>query len=343
MDWQEYKEKFSAVAADEGFGAKYIGRCLRYAIRLNNNNVPIIYSLEHLASLLGFDVLYLRAIAYSQHKYYRTFTIPKKNGEDRLISEPLPNLKEIQQWVLSKILYQIEPSPFAKAFVPGRSIKENARFHRRQPMVLSLDIKDFFPSLSPLQVHAIFANLGYSKKICYYLTRFCTLDGGLPQGAPTSPTLSNIIFLPLDRQIGTLCIEKRVRYTRYADDLTFSGRFSVGEFIQFLRSALSSLDLRLNEAKTRLMRQHERQEVTGVVVNDKLQAPREMRRGLRQAIYYIKTFGLENHISKLDERRANYVSHLLGKATFVLFLNPEDQDARRAIKVLLDLRNDVPA
>jgi RNA-directed DNA polymerase len=339
MHWQKYVENFTQAAFDIGFDDAYVEKCLAYAERLIRNDLPVIFSAEHLSHLGGVDEAFLRHVAYSQSGFYRTYQIPKKNGSLREISEPLPNLKQIQQWLLANMLNKIPVSPFAKAFVAGRSIKENARFHRNQPMVLSLDVQNFFPSLTPVHVRNVFSSLGYSKPVTYYLTRLCTLNGGLPQGGPTSPALSNIIFSPLDRQIGQFCLERGVRYTRYADDLTFSGRFAAGELIQFLRSALNSLNLRLNESKTRLMRPHERQEVTGITVNKKMQAPRELRRRLRQAVHFIEIFGLDNHLYKTEEFRANHIRHLLGQATFILFINPTDRDAKHALGVLLQIHN----
>ncbi|MFZ6723418.1 retron St85 family RNA-directed DNA polymerase [Undibacterium sp. Ji49W] len=339
MDWNLYKSEFERYAESNGYDSSYTERCLKYAHRLHEQNLPIIYSLEHLASLVGLDESYLRFVSYDPNKFYRSFSVKKNSGGERQIDEPLPNLKLVQRWILENILYRLEPSPFAKAFVPGRSIKDNAKFHRNKPMVLTLDIKDFFPSISSARINSFFKGAGYSPKVCYFLTRLCTLNGSLPQGAPTSAALSNLVFLALDRQIATYCINKDVRYTRYADDLTFSGQFVVSEIINFTRSALSTLGFRLNDNKTRLMRSHERQQVTGIVVNRKLQIPREVRRSLRQAVYFIERFGLDNHVARLNECRANYLLHLLGEATFIRFINPNDRDAEKAISVLHEIRN----
>ncbi|WP_171941224.1 reverse transcriptase family protein [Herbaspirillum rubrisubalbicans] len=313
MDWEIYSSRFAKAAQDRG--DHYIERCLAYAKRLNDQSLPIIYSPDHLGKLTGYDPAYLRYVAYKQRSFYREFSIPKKSGGVRSISEPLPNLKSIQQWILTSILYKLEPSVYAKAFVPQRSIKENARFHRSQEMVFTVDIRDFFPSLSVKRINNIFLSLGYERRVAYYLTRLCSLDGGLPQGAPTSPALSNIIFSPTDNRIAKYCTPLGIRYTRYADDLTFSGNFSVSDLLKIIRRELSALELTLNDSKTRLMKKHERQIVTGVVVNEKLNATRELRRGLRQSAYYIQKYGLENHINRIDEKRGNYLLHLIGQAT----------------------------
>lgn len=338
MDWDKYTKDFSISALDNGFDEQYINRCLHYAEKINEKNLPVIYSLDHLALLIGIDESYFRFAIYKMDGFYRSFEILKKSGGVRKIDEPLPNLKIIQRWILENILYKINVSPYAKGFVPGRSIRENARFHRDQDMVLTIDIKNFFPSLSIIHVTSIFKSFGYSQRISFVLAKLCTLNGTLPQGASTSPALSNLIFLPLDKRIAEYCRKREIRYTRYADDLTFSGNFFDGSLIRFVRSVLSSLRLTINDSKTRLMKRHERQEVTGVVVNKKLQAPIEIRRNLRQAIFYIEKYGLDNHLMKINENRANYVSHLLGCATFILFLNPNDACAINAKKFLLKLK-----
>lgn len=334
MNWEEYKQNFTAASISAGYSKSYINRCLVYALQLHKNNFPIIYSLDHLSHLVGFDSSYILSVAYRQERYYRKFNIPKRSGGQREIAEPLPNLKKIQRWILDNILYREEPSPYAKAFVPGRSIKENARFHRGQKMVLTLDVQNFFPSLSTKLVAKFFRGCGYSKKVSYFLTRLCTLNGGLPQGSAASPALANLVFKGADNRIANYCKSNSIRYTRYADDLTFSGAFSAGNLIVHVTRELKVLELRLKESKTRLMLGHERQEVTGIVVNKILQVPRQYRRNLRQAIYYIDKYGLMNHLDKLGEQRANYISHLLGQANFVLFINPSDRDAKRVFDVI---------
>lgn len=246
----------------------------------------------------------------------------------------MPNLKIIQRWILDNILNNIPVSPYAKGFVKDRSIKDSARFHRKQPKVLSLDISDFFGSINTPKVNNLFFECGYSKRLCYFLTRLCTHSGALPQGAPTSPAISNIIFHESDLKIARYCSERSIRYTRYADDMTFSGDFPVGDLIDFVKKTIKSNQLKLNEEKTRLMKQHERQEVTGIVVNKKLQAPRPLRRKLRQEVHYIERFGIEAHLARLNETRSNYINHLRGIANFILYINPSDKEARQALDKL---------
>lgn len=334
MNWQNYAKRFRREARKAGRGDDYIERCLTYAKSLYKAGLPIIYDQEHLALLVGYSIEYLCKVSNAQTHSYRKFRIPKVSGGWRKIAEPLPSLKEIQRFILDNILYKCEPSKFAKAFIPGKSIRENARFHRNQPMVLSLDIQDFFPSISASRVYGLFWRMGYCKPVTTMLTQLCTLDGSLPQGAPTSPALSNLVSLRLDRRLSNYAIKNAIRYTRYADDLTFSGNFNTGSVIRLVRKVLFDDGLELNVEKTRLMQRHNRQEVTGIVVNKKMQAPRSLRRKLRQDIYYIEKYGLDSHMEATKKLLVNYVNHLRGIANFISFVNPADRDAKQATRVL---------
>lgn len=284
--------------------------------------------------LVGYKYQYLIKISNGAKKFYRTFEIPKKSGGFREISEPLPSLKEIQHWILGEILEKVPVSRYAKAYVHKRSIRENARFHISQKVVLTIDLENFFGSLKFGKVYGLFLKLGYSAPVSTMLTNLCCLDGSLPQGAPTSPTLSNILMLQTDKMIAGFIKEKKIRYTRYADDLTFSGDFEPGIVITFVKSVMNDVNLRVNEKKIRVRRPGQRQEVTGVIVNEKLQAPREMRRELRQAVYYIQKYGLASHLDKTENLKANHIYHWLGIANFILFLNPKDEDALRCREIL---------
>lgn len=334
MDWVKYKKAFRQEARRNGRDEAYIERCLTYAKSLQDKSLPVIYDQEHLASLVGYAPVYLCGASNAQGHFYRKFKVPKRAGGFRKISEPLPSLKEIQRWILENILYRCNFHKFAKAFIPGRSIRENARFHRNQQMVLSLDIHDFFSSIPASRVYGFFWRLGYCKPVATMLTQLCTLDNRLPQGAPTSPALSNLIVLRLDRRVSGFALKQKIRYTRYADDLTFSGHFKAGSVIRFVEDVLKDEGLRLNTEKTRLMERHRRQEVTGIVVNRKMQAPRLLRRKLRQHVYYIEKYGVDSHMEWTENNRANYVRHLCGIASFVFFVNPQDRDAKHAIQVL---------
>ena len=244
FDFDNYAFEFKRKASDLGYSQTNIIKCLDYAEKLFENGVPVIYNLTHLSKLTGYKRNYItQAAVVSKYSdaYYRYYKILKKNGGTRKIQEPLPNLKSIQHWILNNILYRISSSPFAKAYIKKRGLKENLKFHRNQKLVLSVDIKDFFPSIKYQDVYQIFADVGYSNTISTYLAKLCCLEDKLPQGAPTSPYISNLIMRDLDQQIGKFCIINKIRYTRYADDLTFSDESDEKEVYAFVYLAFATL------------------------------------------------------------------------------------------------------
>ena len=332
--WEKYKNDFTIQAGRNGFNKEEIKSCLNYAAFLSKQQLPIIYDQQHLALLVGYKLSYLIKASNSTFLFYRTFTIKKKNGGSREIAEPLPSLKEIQKWILKEILEKLECSKYAKAYISGTSIKENARFHRGQEKVLTIDIKDFFSSIKFRKVFSLFKRLGYSKAVTTMLANLCCLDGSLPQGAPTSPALSNLIVMNIDKRIAGFSKKYGFRFTRYSDDLTFSGAIVAGSIINFVKNVLLSEKLSINDKKIRLMHAHQRQEVTGIVTNQKLQVSKLVRKKFRQEMYYIQKFGLDSHLQKIRNTRSHYLKHMLGIANFVSFVNPQDTSVLKSASIL---------
>ncbi len=326
MNFDTYKREFTEIAIQNGFSSSAIDRCLFYAEKLISNGFPVIYNTTHLSGLVGYKKSYLkRAVVYTSY-FYRYFEIRKKNGGKRNIAEPLPSLKEIQHWILKNILYKVPVSKHCKSYVPKIGIRNNAYFHRNQDVVLSIDVKNFFPSITFDSVQNTFLRLGYSNYLSNLFAKLCCLEGCLPQGAPTSPYLSNIFLKDFDDTISNYCVSENIRYTRYADDLTFSGNFDTNRIISIIAIELSKKGLIINEDKLRTARRHQKQIVTGVVVNEKLQAERSYRKNIRQEVHYIKCFGLQNHIKHRKIEKSNYLDHLIGKVNFVLVINPSDEE-----------------
>lgn len=325
MKWETYKKQFTKEAKKNGKNAEYIKAKLLYAKKLFDQDLPVIYNQEHFSLLVKYDSEYVHRMSNAPHRFYRSFTIGKKNGGKRTIDEPLPDLKSIQKWVLKEILYSIDISAYAKAYVPNRSIRDNARFHRGQNFILTTDIKDFFPSISLYKVISVFLDLGYSNEVATFIGNLCCLNECLPQGAPTSPALSNIIFKSLDVKISELSQKHKLRFTRYADDMTFSGEKYPDSLLRNISRILFEDGFTLNKSKTRILYQNRRQIVTGVVVNEKMQVSREKRDKIRQEVYYIKKYGLESHLDMIKEQRSNYLQHIIGVAEYMLFINPKDK------------------
>ena len=334
MDFKEYKKEYTKQALALGVSLDAIGVAMEYAEQLHKKNLPIIYDQQHFFQLVGYDEEYVIAIANQSEYFYKKYSIPKRNGDRRIIHEPLPSLKEIQTWILEYILNpgaKTYVSPVAKAYMPKQSVRDNARFHKGQKYVLCLDLKDFFGSISFRQVFSVFRNMGYSKALATLLSNICILNNSLPQGAPTSPMLSNMVFRYYDDKIFDYCKSKNIRYTRYADDLTFSGDFNCKEVVSFIRKVLSKTTFAINDNKTKFVSRGNRQEVTGVVVNEKLQASAIYRKKIRQEVYYIIKFGVDKHLEAIEWERSiiDYLHHLLGRINFALTINKNDSEMRR--------------
>lgn len=342
MNYIDYKIQFKQKALEIGKSNEDISFMLKYAKFLFNQNLPVIFNDIHLSNLLGYQDFYLYSICNNQFAYYKKYEIPKKNGGVRVLHEPFPSLKEMQNWILVYILNpsaKKNVSPVAKAYMPGVNLKDNARFHRGQKKLLSVDLVDFFGSIGFSQVYSIFRKFGYSKHVSVILSNICILDDSLPQGSPTSPMLSNLVFKYYDDKIYSFCIDHKIRYTRYADDLTFSGDFNIGKVIGLLNSLFKKTSFKLNHKKTKVVSQGRQQAVTGIVVNKKLQVPRKYRKEIRQSIYYIIKFGLSQHLIAIKWKKTEiqYIYHLLGRINFVLQINPNDDEARKYDYFMKDL------
>jgi len=269
--------------------------------------------------------------------FYRHFSVNKKNGKKRLISEPLPSLKEIQYFILQEILYTQRVSKFCKSYIPKKKINEYIKYHVKSKEVMTLDIEEFFPSVKFSHISKYFKSLGYSDEIATVLAKLCTITGKdnleeenerfLPQGAPTSPFLSNLILRKFDENVATFCSENNLKYTRYADDMAFSGgKIKREEIIEFVKGQLDLLDLKLNMDKLNFMPRNGKQMVAGVIVNEKMQLPKDERREIRNIIFHIKTKTLAGHLTWIQESSENYLSHLLGRVQYGLNLNPHDKN-----------------
>ncbi len=340
MNFEPYKIFFTNEAINAGYSKENIDLCLKYAKPIIENGLPVIYNTTHLSGLVGYSKEYIKKAVYNTPYYYRSFKIKKRNGSLREISEPLPSLKEIQLWILNEILYKVKVSVFAKAYRPDIGLIENIKYHTNQPKVFSLDIENFYPSISREAIQKLFESWGYSEILSNLLSKLCTLNESLPQGAPTSPYLSNLFFSPLDIEISEYCKRRKIMYTRYADDMTFSGDFDHQELNDWIKEKLSEKELSLNENKTQLMLPNNRQVVTGIVVNEKTQVPIEKRKRLRQTMFYIKKFGFIDHMKHEKINKGNYLEHLIGKVNFVLQMNPSDSEFLEYKKILNSIKTE---
>lgn len=339
MDFSSYKKEFTKKAQNRNYPEHIVSNCLKYAAPLIKKEVPVIYNTTHFSLLVGYSKSYIKRALFHTKFFYRTFQIPKKNGKKRQISEPLPSLKEIQDYILKNILYKIPVSRYAKCFVPKRSLLQHLKYHKNKRYVLTIDIKDFFPSIKFDSIEKIFSSIGYIDIISNLLAKLCTLDKKIPQGASTSPYLTNIYLKEFDEILGDLMYKQGINYSRYADDMAFSGEYiNKDKVIAKVNELLNPLDLHLNPDKTKLMRYDQHQIITGITVNEKkLSVPKSVRRKIRQDLFFIKKNGLEEHIKKKKIKNKNYKKHLLGLVNYVLYIDPSNQEFKEYKSFLIKL------
>jgi len=243
--------------------------------------------LSELAKCLSLseDDLSSFRIRYSRH------LIPKKNGRSRELFVPSNDLKVIQARFYKRLLRRLPCHQAVKGFRRGCSFVDNATPHVGCKVVLGLDICDFFPSTTSARIKNLFCDLGWDREVASKLTKLCTIRGSLPQGAPTSPYLSNLVNYRLDCRLSGLAKKYGATYTRYADDLTFSfldvDQKSLIVVYGVALKVLSDFEYSVRPEKTRFLRSHRQQRVTGLVVNQKVQLPREKRRLLRAIEHHL--------------------------------------------------------
>ena len=210
---------------------------------------------------------------------------------------------------------------------------DNARFH--QDKILTVDIKDFFPSVRSKSVFFVF-EMPDTDTVA--TLRICAAEHRLPQAR--RPVNAQILFSGPDKVIADFSIQRGLRYTRYADDLTISGSLDIRETLQFLYPLLNNRGFRLNPEKTRVLSRNMRQAVTGIVVNQYLQVPLNIRKNIRQDVFYIRKFGLKSHMEHIGETGDNYIDRLIGIVGYAIFVNPHDNEMKDYFSYLRSLKND---
>ena len=210
---------------------------------------------------------------------YEEIIIRKKSGGLRFLYEPSKTLKSIQKRILKNVLEEKRTSSYAYAYKKGCSIKENAKHHVNKDVIVKLDIKDFFNNITFKMVYdSCFNETLYPKKMGMLFTNLCVYNNRLPAGAPTSGFIANVVLRNFDEKIGSYCEKRTISYTRYSDDLTFSGDFDVKDLIKYVNKLLYEYNFRLNKKKIKVVSKRTRQQVTGIVVNKKINIKRNNKK-----------------------------------------------------------------
>jgi retron-type reverse transcriptase len=342
--WKQYREAH-VIHAGDGVSAG-LTSLETNETKLMEQQLPLIRSAMQLSEDMGIPLSELKWLTYHRNtatiNHYTRFTIPKKSGGTREISAPKTKLRSAQAWIKENILDHIAVHDAAHGFVTGKSTVDNARHHLRKDSVIKFDLKDFFPSISFVRVRGLFESFGYSRAISILFALICTEaprkevafnekiyyvamnERQLPQGACTSPAITNLLCKRLDDKLTQLAANKGFVYTRYADDLTFSGNGEtlkqIGSLMNSVRSIISYEGFVVNEEKTRVLRAGRRQRVTGIVVNEKTNLTRKDIRSFRALLHNVEHNGLEteNH-----NNHPHFWEYINGYVSYVQMVRPD--------------------
>jgi RNA-directed DNA polymerase len=335
-------EKFVEKANEQGKSQEFIDSCLAYAKKLSDKDFPVTFSLEHLAIQIGVQSNYLisligdhkNEITYDfelKYKRYNYFKLKKKKGGFREIMSPAKDLKFIQKWILVNILSKYELADSCKGFRQGVSIFHNANVHEHSEMILKIDLLKFYDTITEKRVYRVFRSLGYIKNLAYSLAKITTAKHResywksfddtsnealkelvkqkppiLPQGSPTSPMISNIAATKMDYRFEALSKKQNCRYSRYADDLTFSitkeGKLPS---LKLITKIIADEGFFINTKKTKYMKKGCKQYVTGLTTTNGTNVSKKYRKEISEHIYYCRKHGVNGHL----ERRIDFSNY----------------------------------
>ena len=319
------------------------GSWLRHAMGVTTPVAPYTPRFEKeaviwCAALLGVEVNRLEEILNNVSGHYQEFWMRKRSGGYRMISAPDKDLQAIQSTIYSRILSSVTiVHPAAVGFRCGRSVVDNAAPHLGKRYVLKMDIHDFFGSIRSPRVRQTFKKIGYPENVSKVLGALCCRHRHLPQGAPTSPALSNIVGYEMDRKLAALAAEYGLTYTRYADDLTFSGDvFPKEQIIPQVKRIIRDEKFEPNHKKTHFMNQSSRKIITGVSVASgvKLTIPKSKKREIRKNVYFILTKGLAEHQRRIGSHDPAYLKRLIGMLCYWRAIEPDNTYASDSIAAL---------
>lgn len=353
---QRYLKQGKLLGRDSGV----LKEAIRQIARLQSHRPPLppILSLVHLSRLtkVKHQTLRQHVMRTSDDEPYRRFNIRKRTGGYRRISVPSAHLKQVQAWIAQNILSIPDVHPASHAFRKHDSTVRCATVHCEAKWLVKMDIADFFGSITEIQAFRVFLSLGYNRLVSFEMARLCTdrvptskkytleswkvrksdyaipgyhqaVLGRVPQGAPTSPMLSNLVMRNIDVQIAAIAKRHGLKYTRYSDDMTFStkGNYSRADgsrLVSEVAGILKSNGLFLNRRKTAIIPPGARKVVLGLLVDRSMpNLSREFKDKLRQHLYYLKKYGIDSHIARREFDSVGgayrYLSGLINYANMV--------------------------
>lgn len=314
---------------------------------LFNLELPILLNYNDIVKTIGITPSLLHYLLVPDTKIYEELKIKKRNGKIRVVYKPCYSLKMVQKWILTNILYKIKVSNNCYGFVKskGSLLKKNAEAHLGCKYLLKLDLKNFFNTLSFYDVYKVFASVGYPKEVSVILARLCTYNDILPQGAVTSPYLSNLITFRLDRRLNGLAADKEIVYTRYADDLMFSS--DNAEILKSIYTVILKIivneKLIVNHDKTHFITPSNKLQVLGITINDgNIKASKKLKKQIRSSIFNMITTGnyddiniVRGQISYVNSIEDTYVAKI---RKYILSLYNKDIWNKDLVKIFNENR-----
>lgn len=295
---------------------------------MNHFKFESLESIDDIAEVLGCQQNFILYVLEYPATFYQQLLVPRKRRPDpRIVYQVDDKLKNLHKNILVSIAEKVVFPDYVQGFVSKRSIVTNAALHLGQKYVLNLDIKDFFESIRIEKVITVFESLGCNYEVAFIFAKLCTLNECLVQGANTSPILANLVCEELDKELVQIGLEYGCSYSRYADDITFSGG-KVPKSKNISR-CIEKYDFVLNPDKYKCQRRGNRQYVTGLTVFDETapRLPKQMKRKLRQALYYAYKYSLADHFKKIGIQDVNLmISQIVkidGMIAFMYSVEPE--------------------
>lgn len=329
---QTWESLFIEEAKLLGHSEEYIKQCLSYARILKQNNLPIIFDENHLKGHYWAGQFQIPNVCTFDWAY-KDYKIRKKTGGFREISGPIHSLKWCQHWILHNILERVVSrlSNNVHGFIKNRSIRTNALPHVNSEWIINIDLKNYFDSIPQKMVLNFFLQLGYEDSVAKLLSNVCTkfsratYQRALPQGAPTSPLLANLLTIDLDKDIERLAQGLDMRYTRYADDITLSGMQKTCPItLRDIENIIYQHDFRPNKSKIRIRYKGSRMEVTGLTVGNGVHVPKEYKKQVFRELHFAKKYGPNDHCKRIGNEKGYFREWLLGR---IMFVRSIDKDA----------------
>jgi len=341
----------------EGHSDAFIENTLNYADNLIRKDLPVIFSLKHLAIIVGLDFHLLKSIIDNRENNYEYYLIKKKKGGYRRIIAPHPNIKELQKWIKVSIIDKVGLNPNATGFIKEKSILNNAKTHENRSVILNLDLSDFFETINERRVYGMFKMLGYASNLSVELAKICTVsisdyklaqlsemeqeyfqdinsprESFLVQGAPTSPGISNIICKKLDNRLSKLANKHGANYSRYADDITFSGDSSYLPNVNIIKKIIQEEGFNINWGKVGKYKKGQRQMVTGLLIDTKVRIPKKFKKDIYRHLYFCEKYGAYSHFQRINPNKGYRKEWIIGKILYVHSIEPEE--AKKMMKLV---------